>query len=508
MRSSRLAALAAVVLAAMPVAMATAQTKLPTLRIGLAEDADALDPTLARTFVGRIVFAGLCDKLFDIDAKLGIVPQLATGYEWTDSRTLVMTLRPGVTFHDGTPMDAAAVKYSLERHLTMAGSRRRSEIDAIDHVEVAAPLSVRVVLKSANAPFLAQLTDRAGMIVSPKAAEAAGKDFERHPVCAGPFSFTERVAQDRIVLDRFPGYWNADAIKVGRVIYQPITDNAVRLANLQAGALDLAERFLPSDVEAIRKDAKLRLFVTPGLGTVYLEANIANGTRPRTPMMTDARVRKAFELALDRQAISQVVYNGLWTPVAQAVTPASPYYAADVPPPGRDVARAKALLAEAGLKPPVAVDLMTSNAPDVRQVGEVIQSMAGEAGFDVKLRAVEFVSALDASTNGDYEMFLIAWSGRVDPDGNLYSFFHSGAPLNDMRYADKEADGWLEAARATTDVAARKALYDKIAVRLERDLPEIQLYAPKWIVATTAKVSGFTPVPDGIIRLQGVTVAP
>ena len=206
-----------------------------TLRIALREDADILDPTLARTYVGRIVFTGLCDKLFDIDDKLQIVPQLATGYEYTDPVTLVIHLRPGVLFHDGTTMDAAAVKYSLDRHYTMQGSGRRSEISAMDHVDVVDPQTIRIVLKSPSAPFVAQLTDRAGMIVSPKAAEAAGRDFGLHPVCAGPMKFVERVAQDRIVLERFADYWNKDAIHLDRVIYQPIPDSSVRLANLQGG---------------------------------------------------------------------------------------------------------------------------------------------------------------------------------------------------------------------------------------------------------------------------------
>jgi peptide/nickel transport system substrate-binding protein len=132
------------------------------------------------------------------------VPQLATGYEWADPKTLLIHLRQGVLFQDGTPMDAAAVKYTLDRDLTLPGSFRRSEVSAIDHVDVVDPLTVRVVLKSPSGAFLAQLTDRAGMIVSPKAATEEGKDFALHPVCAGPFRFVERVPQDHVTLERFP----------------------------------------------------------------------------------------------------------------------------------------------------------------------------------------------------------------------------------------------------------------------------------------------------------------
>jgi peptide/nickel transport system substrate-binding protein len=120
-----------------------------TLRIGLAEDPDVLDPTLARTYVGRIVFSSLCDKLFDIDEKLNIVPQLALAQSSSpDGKSVTIRLRPNVKFHDGEPLDAAAAKYSLERHLNMTGSFRKPELAAVDHVEVIDPLTITIVLKA------------------------------------------------------------------------------------------------------------------------------------------------------------------------------------------------------------------------------------------------------------------------------------------------------------------------------------------------------------------------
>src|ERR671919_229259 len=140
-----------------------------TLRIGLAEDPDVLDPTRARTFVGRIVFAGLCDKLFDLDEKLNIVPQLATSHQWSaDNKSLEIKLRQGVTFHDGEKMDAQAVKYNLERHKNMKGSNRRGELAEMSSVEVVDPSTVRINLSAPFAPLLAVLTDRSGMMMSPK----------------------------------------------------------------------------------------------------------------------------------------------------------------------------------------------------------------------------------------------------------------------------------------------------------------------------------------------------
>ncbi len=479
-----------------------------TLRIALREDPDILDPTLARTYVGRIVFMGLCDKLFDINEKLEIVPQLATGYEWTDPTTLVLHLRQGVTFHDGEVFDAAAVKYTLDRHMTLQGSFRRTDLSAVDHVDVMDPATVRITLKSPSAPFIAQLADRAGMIVAPKAAEAAGRDFGLRPVCTGPYKFVERVAQDRIVLERFAEYWNKSAVKLDRVVYQPITDSSARLAALQAGSIDLSEQVVAPDVDAVKRNPKLRLAISDYLGYQGVTWNLANGPRSQTPAGQDSRVRRAFELALDRDALVQVVYNGLYTPNAQAVPASSPFYAPGFAPVTRDVAAARALLKEAGVTLPVQVTLTTPNNPDIRQLAEVMQAMVGEAGFELKINVMEFAASLDAELRGDFQLYMLAWSGRVDADGNMSQFFRTGGSENHSKYSSPEVDALLDQARGITDVAARREIYAKMWPILHQDQPITYLFTQKNIAGMSTRVTGFRPVPDGMIRLQGLALAP
>src|SRR5437762_5762090 len=241
-------------------ALASTLAQGQTLRFGLAEDPDILDPTLARTFVGRIVFAALCDKLFDIDEKLNIVPQLASSYQWSpDNKALTINLRQGVTFHDGEKFDAAAVKYNIERHKTMAGSNRRGELAPVASVEVVDAMTVRLNLSAPFSPLLAALADRAGMMVSPKAAQAEGDKFGAKPVCSGPFRFVERVAQDRIVLERYPNYWDKGEIHLDKIVYLPIPDATVRLANLRSGQLDFIERMAASDVPALKSDSRFKV---------------------------------------------------------------------------------------------------------------------------------------------------------------------------------------------------------------------------------------------------------
>ena len=317
-----------------------------------------LDPSLARTYVGRIVFASFCDKLFDIDEKLNIVPQLALCHETSaDGKAMTIKLRPGVKFHDGEPLDAAAAKYSLDRHLTMKGSFRKPELASVDHVEVVDPLTIKLYLKAPFSPLLAQLTDRAGMMVSPKAAKAAGDKFGLHPVCAGPYKFVERVQQDRIVVEKFADYWNKDHVFIDRIIFLPIVDATVRLANLRSGGLDLIERVLATDIKDVRADSRLVLSTAPELGYLGLTINIAND-KSKGALSQSAKVRQALDLSIDREAINQVVFNGEFMPGNQWVSPRHPYYQQAFPVPKRDVAKAKALLKEAGVTLPVSVDYM------------------------------------------------------------------------------------------------------------------------------------------------------
>src|SRR4051794_41040048 len=263
MRILRVAATAV----ALCVALVTGARAETTLRIGLAEDPDMLDPTLGRTYVGRIVFASFCDKLFDIDEKLNIVPQLALSHETSaDGKEVIIKLRPGVKFHDGEALDAEAAKFSLDRHLTMPTSFRKPELAALDHVDVVDPLTIKLVLKAPFSPLIAQLTDRAGMMVSPKAAKEAGDKFGLHPVCAGPYKFVERVQQDRIVFEKFADYWNKDNVTIDRIVYLPLVDATVRLANLKSGGLDLIERLLATDIKAVQSDSKLKLSSAIELG--------------------------------------------------------------------------------------------------------------------------------------------------------------------------------------------------------------------------------------------------
>jgi peptide/nickel transport system substrate-binding protein len=500
MKAMRLAAAAALV--ALSCGTAAAQSHL---RIGLAEDPDVLDPTLARTYVGRIVFASICDKLFDIDAKLNVIPQLALSNETSeDGKTVTIKLRGGVKFHDGEKFDAEAAKFSLERHLTMQGSFRKPELAAVDTIEVTDPLTIKLHLKTPFSPLIAQLTDRAGMMVSPKAAKEAGDRFGLKPVCAGPYKFAERVQQDRIVVEKFADYWDKANVHIDRITYLPIVDGSVRLANLKSGGLDLIERLLATDMAAVKADSKLKLNELPDLSYFGLTINVANGDKAKNPLGQNAKVRQALELSIDREALNQVVFNGEFVPGNQWISPTNAYYQKSIPVPKRDLAKAKALIKEAGVATPITIDFMVPQGAENKAVSEVVQAMAAEAGFDLKIRVTEFATSLTAAERGEYQMYFIGWSGRTDPDGNIYSFAKTKQPQNSTGISNPDVDKALDDARLTSDPAKRKAVYETAAKILLTENPILYLYHRKVLIAQTTKLDGFVPVPDGLVRVVGL----
>ncbi|NKE48090.1 ABC transporter substrate-binding protein [Roseomonas frigidaquae] len=475
-----------------------------TLRIGIASDPDVLDPTLSRSVAARQVFMAMCDKLIEVDEQGALVPQLATAWEWQEGgRALLLTLRPGVTFHDGVALDAAAAVAGLNRHITAQGSTRRGELGPVTAVEEAGPMQVRIRLSEPFAPLLAALSDRAGMLVSPRQANVLGADFQKDPACAGPYRLTRRVPQDRIELERFPGYWNANALHFDRVVYRPIPDTTVRAANLRSGTLDVIERVNPSDVTTLRRDARVKLLEGPSLASVYIAINVAHGASAQTPLGQDPRVRQALELAIDRNALNQVAFEGLYRPGNQSTPPGHPHHIAALPVPGRDLARARALLKEVGHER-VRIKFSVPNTTEYVQAAEVIQAMAAEAGIALEIQVIEVATLLRAWTAGDFEALIIAWSGRTDVDGNLWGFNACGQSLNGGRYCSEQADAALRAGRTSVEPAARLAAYGRAMEVLLRDRPYIYLWHPQSFFGTTAAVSGLRLIPDGLIRIQGL----
>jgi peptide/nickel transport system substrate-binding protein len=345
------------------------------------------------------------------------------------------------------------------------------------------------------------------MMVSPKAAQAEGERFGAKPVCSGPYKFVERVAQDRMVFERFPDYWDKGAVHFDKIVYQPIPDATVRLANLRSGQLDFIERVAPSDIAKIEAEKKFKVAHITEIGYQGITINIAKGDRAKNPLGQNEKVREAFELSIDRAGLVQVVMDKEATVGNQWVSPKNPYYATNVPIPKRDIPRAKALLKEAGIPNP-SFTLMTPTTSEAQRLATVVQAMSREAGFDVKIQATEFATSLTMANKGEFEAYVLAWSGRADPDGNLYSFYGCKQPLNDHGTCHPELDKLLDESRSLRDPPARKKVYEQIAAMALKERGIIYLYHRNWLWAYSPKLTGVRQVPDGLFRVNGVSMAP
>lgn len=479
-------------------------------QVALASEPDLLDPTQSSTLVARQVFASMCEKLYDYDESMTIVPQLATELPQTspDGRQLTVSVRRDARFADGTPLDAAAVKKSLDRHLQLESSSRTAELASVEEVTVRDPGTVVLSLSQPDASLPSVLADRAGMIMSPQALDRLGEDFGTEPVCVGPFAFVSRAIGDRIVLRRDPNYYAADEIALDEVIYRVMTDSSVRLANLRSRDVVVGDQMAPVDVLSTSGDGELQLFRSPSFGYYGLTVNTRTSGGPApgavvdTPLATRPELRTAFALSLDRALINKIAFQDMYAPACGPVPPASAYADPDLVCPGRDLERARRLVAESGLPTPVPVELSIPNTANDLRTGQIIQAMANEAGFDVRLRAMEFTSLLEAGKNGDFEMLLSGWSGRVDPNGNMASFLRSGAPNNYGGYANDEVDAQLAEALTISDVGKRRAAYRALQEKLAEDLPIIYLFRPSSLVLASNRLAGLRVYADGLIRLR------
>ncbi|KAB1928624.1 Glutathione-binding protein GsiB [Micromonospora noduli] len=480
------------------------------LVIALSAEPDALDPTLSRSLYSRYVFQAMCQKLYDVNEQAQVVPQLATALPTTsgDGRTVTIPLRPGVRFADGTAFDSAAVKATLQRHLTNARSARKSELGPIDGVDTPDAQTVVLRLKQPFAPLLGALADRAGMIMSAQALRTLGDDFASAPVCVGPFKFAKRVPQNSIEVVRDPNYYDASKVHLDAISWRILTDASIRAANLRSGDAQVADSVSTQDVASLRQDTAVSVLQSQSLGYQGLTINVGNvdgvGTAPKPinrPLAQNAKVRQAFEHAIDRKALVDAVFNGLHAAACSPISPASTFSSPEAQTcPAHDPAKAKQLLAEAGVQTPYTVTMLASNTPDTLRLAQALQSMVKDGGFDLKINPVEYSSLLDEQDRGNFELLQLGWSGRIDPDANITNFVGTGASQNVAGYSNPQLDTVLTQARQAGDVEERRKLYGQAVTLLQQDDALIYLYRQRNLTAVSKQIQGLQVYPDGVIR--------
>ena len=476
------------------------------LKVGLDSDVVTLDPLKSTALYDRQVMLNIYDTLVALDAHNNVVPDLATSWSYATPTQLVFTLRTGVTFQDGTPFNANAVVFNLNRILSAPTSPRYSEIASVKSVVATDSTHVQFNLKRPFSPLLATLTDRAGMILSPTAVQKLGSNLANAPVGAGsgPFMFSQWVKGDHLTILKNPHYWMKDAQGnalpyLQSVRYVPMTNESVRYSNLETGTINVAEDLGPNDVASAKANSSLVYNQEPALSFFGFMLNT------KVAPFTNVHIRRAIEWGVNRQEIVTTALKNIGVVAQTPLSQASWAYSSSIAPYSYNTSNAKSELSQGGSSKGITFTLLiASGSPLNTEEAQFIQSELQPAGITVNIKQETFATLLSDTAAFNFQAALIGWSGRPDPDGNIYSWFHTGGGLNNMQYSNPQVDTLLEAARTSSDQASRTSDYQQAEKIILQDAPYVFINYGVNVQATTTNVKNFTLLPTGMMEFANV----
>jgi peptide/nickel transport system substrate-binding protein len=476
------------------------------LNVGLNSDAVTLDPLQSTALVDRQVMLNLYDTLVKVDAQNNVQPDLATSWQFTTPTQLVFTLRTDVKFTDGTAFDASVVVFNINRILTTTTSPRFSELATVQDVMAVDSTHVRFDLKKPFAPLLATLTDRAGMMLSPAVVQKLGTALGNGPTNAGsgPFMFSQWVKGDHLTIVRNPHYWLKDAQGnalpyLQSVTYRGITNGTVEFTNLQTGNIDVADSVDPNFVTQAKSNPNLIYRQGSGLSFFGIELNTTSAP------LNNVHVRRAIAWGVNRDEILSTVFKGVGVVAQGPLAPGSWAFSSSFVPFHYDITQAKAELQMAGMAQGVGFTLLTtSGSPLATQEAQFIQSELQPAGIKVNIQQETFATLLSDTQAHHFQAAALGWSGRPDPDGNMYSWFHTGGGNNNTLYSNAQVDKLLEDARSSTDQPTRAQDYLQAQMQIVQDSPYVFLYHGVSIQASTTRVQNFVLLPTTIMEFMSV----
>uniref|UniRef100_UPI003B517516 ABC transporter substrate-binding protein n=1 Tax=Roseovarius indicus TaxID=540747 RepID=UPI003B517516 len=496
---------------------ATAQTPADVLIVGQIAEPKSLDPAAVTAVNDFRILVNLYEGLTRYkDGTLQPEPALATEWEISEDGTVyTFTLREGVTFHDGTPFNAEAVKFNFDRMLDENHPYHDTGpfplaffFSAVETTEVVDDMTVKFTLNAPYAPFLSNLAYPTGLIVSPEAVKAGGADFGRNPVGTGPFKFVEWNSNERVVVDRYEDYWGDNA-GLQAVVFRPITDANTRVAEMLAGGIDMMVEVPPTSMGQFEGE-DYTVHEQAGPHVWFLILNAKEGP------FADKKVRQAANYAINKEAIVNDVLEGTATVAAGPTPPAFAWaYNDELDPYPYDPETAKALIAEAGAEGAELTFYVTeggSGMLDPVPMGTAIQADLEAVGFDVTIETYEwntFLGEVNPGLEGKADMAEMAWMTN-DPDTLPYLALRSEAwpdqgGFNSGYYANEKVDELLENARTATDQDERAKLYREMQSIVQDEAPWVFIANWKQNAVTSDRVADFQLQPSFLLHLQSVT---
>ena len=472
------------------------------ITIALTNDFKTLDPPFYTTVGERQALYSIYSPLLELDEKLDLVPNLIESWDVQDGgTTIILKVRKGVKFHDGTDLDAAAVKFNLDRILDPKNAApQRSNIDQVSKVDVTDPLTVRLTLATAYTPLLGFLSEGPGFVVSPTAILKYGKDFGQNPVGTGPFQLLEWRKADQLILKRFDGYWKPGLPKAAQVILKPIPDETVRMANLQEGTIDIVEDVPPQDRAKVRTNPDYEHWDEAGTRWPMVRLNLKKAP------LDNKLVRQAIASAINRDDIIKAVYFGEAVP---AYGPISPLYGSFYDPEVEkygfkyDLAAAKAKLAASGATN-VSFQIDVQNQQSQQRMAEVIRANLAAIGINMTIQQYESTAWTDRVNKRAYQATLGSWTLRADIDGTIYRHYALDGNQNSMGYENAQVDALLKRSRTLPNGPERVKTFRDAQKLIVDDAPWIFLLFEKQQRAWRKSVTALPKIADTMPRTDGV----
>ncbi|MEO3761429.1 ABC transporter substrate-binding protein [Mycobacterium sp. B14F4] len=459
----------------------------------IAGEPDQLDPHKTSAYFSFEVLENVFDTLVEPDANLEMRPALAQSWSVTpDQLAWTFRLRPGVTFHDGSPLTADDVVFSYRRII----DEQLANVDkfsAVTDVRATDPLTVVIRVKQPTPNLLTNLGGFKGMAIVQRRNVETGR-IATNPVGTGPFAFASQKSGDSITLRANPSYWNG-APEVAGVMFRFISEPSTALSALQAGEIDWTDSIPTQRVAQLRDDDSLHLAVTASNDYWYLALNEA-----REPW-NDVRVRRAVAYGIDRDAIVTATSYGT-AAANQLAIPAGNLWYTEYRRYRYDIDTAERLLDEAGIGDTDMDMLVTNEYPETVTAAQVIADNLAPLGITVNIRTVDFATWLDEQNSGNFDMLMMGWLGNIDPDDFYYAQHHTEGTSNAQKFSDPEVDRLLDAGRIEIDPQARKQDYDKAATIIADQVSYLYLYNPSVIQAWVTDLTGYEARRDGAVRFR------
>lgn len=472
-----------------------------TLTVGMFQGMQTLDPIKSNDLSERDILYLIYNTLVRLEPDFSVKPELAESWKYeNDGMRLVLKLRPGIKFSDGTPLDAEAVKWNFDTRLDpeTKSPQRPALSAAVQSVSVLDPLTVAIDMKVADPGLLGLLGQREGYMVSPTASKAAGPDFGNKPVGSGPFILKEWVRGNQLVVERNPNYWEQGKPYLDRIVLQNIAGSVVGLQRLRTGELDLIPTLTATDIIPLRGAKDIKLDKAPANRWYSLQWQVD------TPPFNNPLLRQAIAHAIDRKKLVDIVMAGQ-APISDSPTPEGLWWQSpEVKSYEYDPAKAKELLKQAGYPNGVTIPLASPQRTPDTQIAEVVQDQLKAVGITANLEPVSQAESYPRVARRQINFTPMNWTQRPDPDGLFRILFYTGAAQNTTGYSNKEVDELLDKARALTDMQARKPLYTKAQQIMIKDLPYVPLFFAIQYLARKETVQGFTWIPDQIPRYREV----